>query len=108
MQEVLQLGVPKALFSAVATTATVSTSYAMPARLCNLSWQYYFTTNPTALSLIIQGSNDNSNWQTLDSTTVTTGGIRTITAPAVAFVRGTLGSITGGGVLSLIVCPKSE
>lgn len=102
----LQLGVTETVRSAAATTATTSTTYAMPARLCNLAWQYFFTTNPSALSLVIQASLDGTNWATLDSTTVTTGGIRVITGPAVNFVRVQLASITAGNLYSVLLTAR--
>ncbi len=102
----LLLGVTETVRNAAATTATTSTTYAMPARLCNLAWQYFFTTNPSAVTMVIQGSLDGTNWATLDSTTITTGNLRVITAPAVNFVRVNLSAITAGALYSVLLTAR--
>jgi hypothetical protein len=105
---VLQLGIPETALALASTTVTNSTTYALPARLCSLAWQYFFTTNPTALTLNLQLSLDGINWGTVDSTTVTTGGIRIVTSIPAAFVRINQGAITGGAQMTAILEAKSE
>lgn len=104
----LQIGVPETVYAAASTTGTTSQAYAMPARLCNLTWQYFFTTNPTAITFNVQASNDGVNFSTVDSTTITTGQVRTITGLAANFIRINQGAITGGALQSVIVTAKAQ
>ena len=104
----LQLGLAETIYSASATTSTTSTTYAMPARLCNLAWQYFFTTNPSAVVMNVQASNDGVNFVTVDSTTITTGQLRVITGLAANFIRINQGSITGGALQSVIVTARAQ
>ncbi len=106
----LQLGVTETVFAAASTTGanTTSQAYAMPARLCNLAWQYLFTTNPSAVTMNIQGSLDGTNWASLDSTTITTGQLRVITGPAVNFVRVNQGAMTGGGGQTVLLTARAQ
>ncbi len=106
----LQLGVTETVFNAASTTGsnTTSQTYAMPARLCNLAWQYAFTTNPSAVTMVLQGSLDGTNWQTLDSTTITTGQLRVVTGPAVNFVRISQGAITAGAGQTVLLTARAQ
>jgi len=103
----LNLGVVEQLFALAATTVTNSTTYALPARLCTLAWQYLFTTNPSALTLNLQMSLDGVTWNTVDSTTVTTGGLRIFTGACASFVRLNQGAITGGAQFSASILVKA-
>lgn len=103
---ILQEGVPETVLALAATTVTVSSTYALPPRTCDLAWQYFFSTNPTALTLNLQLSLDGINWATVDSTTITTGGLRIITSVPAAFVRINQGAITGGALMTAILEAK--
>lgn len=104
----LQLGVTETPFSLASTVTTVSTTYALPARVISLAWQYLFTTNPSALTLNLQLSLDGVNWNTVDSTTVTTGGLRIVTGVAAQFVRLNQGAITGGAQFTASLLAKAQ
>jgi hypothetical protein len=106
--EALQLGQTVTVYSAASTTGTTSGVYAMPARLCNLTWQYFFTTNPSAITWNVQASNDGVNFATVDSTTITTGQVRTITGLAANFIRINQGAITGGGGQSVLLVARAQ
>lgn len=103
---VLQIGVPETVLSLASTATTVSITYALPPRSVDLSWQYFFTTNPTALTLNLQVSNDGTNWFSIDSTTVTTGNMRIVTGLVASFVRANQGAITAGAQMTCILLAK--
>lgn len=103
----LNLGVAELITALQATTTTISPTYALPARLHSLSVQYFFATNPSALTLNVQLSNDGSNFFTASSTQVTTGGIVSITGVAANFMRLNIGAITAGAQLTSYVTAKA-
>lgn len=104
----LQLGVVETPLNLASTATTVSTTYALPARVVSLAWQYLFTTNPSALTLNLQLSLDGVNWNTVDSTTITTGQLRIVTGVAAAFVRINQGAITGGAQFTAMLLAKAQ
>lgn len=72
------------------------TSIALPQRNYNgITWCYDFTVDPSAVSINLQYSNDNSSWTTASNLTVTTGACTTIHTSA-RFARCNLTSHTGG------------
>jgi len=65
-------------------------------------WQTIFGTAPTAVSLVLQGamSDIDSEYQTIDTTTATTGEARTVSNVQSKFLRIKFNSSTGGSGLT--------
>ena len=59
-------------------------------------WQISVTGAPSAVSVTLEGSLDGSTWVVLDTSTITTSEIRFVANKPVLFVRGNLGTLTGG------------
>lgn len=75
-----------------------STVYALPLAMAKLiTWQYTFASAPSAVSLALQMSNDNSVWTDLDTGTATAGETKNAAVTAAAFIRARIVSQTGGG-----------
>jgi hypothetical protein len=69
-----------------------------------LTWSTAYTGSPTAVSVSLQGSNDQINWQTIDTTTATTGESRYVsfTVPF-KFLRAYVTTLTAGTSPTAIV-----
>jgi hypothetical protein len=98
-QFALNPGIPYALFSASAAGATTnSSSVAIPpsglkaAR--RITWQAFYSAVPTTITIALQGSLDDSNWFTLDTTTNTGGEVKTV-EHQVNFLRASITTKTG-------------
>jgi len=65
-------------------------------------WQTIFGTNPTAVNMVLQGamSDIDSEYQTIDTTTVVGGEARTVTGVNAKFLRIRFVSSTGGSGLT--------
>ncbi|HTQ61966.1 MAG TPA: hypothetical protein VMI32_17210 [Candidatus Solibacter sp.] len=65
-------------------------------------WQTIFGTSPTAVSLSLQGAmaDVDSEYQTIDTTTMTAGEARTVTGVQAKFLRIKFTSSTGGSGLT--------
>ena len=65
-------------------------------------WQTIFGTAPTALNMVLQGamSDVDSEYQTIDTTTATTGEARTVASVQAKFLRIKFVSSTGGAGLT--------
>ena len=65
-------------------------------------WQTIFGTAPTAVSMVLQGAmaDVDSEYQTIDTTTATTGEARTVTGVQAKFLRIKFSSSTGGSGLT--------
>jgi hypothetical protein len=65
-------------------------------------WQTVFGTNPTAVNIVLQGAiNDvDAEYQTIDTTTTTTGEARTVANVQARFLRIRFVSSTGGSGLT--------
>ena len=61
-------------------------------------WQTIFGTNPTAVNMVLQGAmaDVDAEYQTIDTTTATTGEARTVTGVQAKFLRIRFVSATGG------------
>lgn len=71
-------------------------SYAVPqARANTLSWAVAYAVAPASITLNIQGSNDNSTWYTMASTTSTSNTGGNIGPIAVKFVRVNISAVAG-------------
>ncbi|HUL16938.1 MAG TPA: hypothetical protein VLV88_13150 [Terriglobales bacterium] len=68
----------------------------------SVRWQTIFGTNPTAVNMVLQGamSDVDSEYQTIDTTTVTSGEGRTVANVQAKFLRIKFVSSTGGSGLT--------
>jgi len=77
---------------------------AIPRSVLALTWLTVFASAPSAVSVELQVSNDNTNWFTLDTSTATTGEAREFSDPVnYLFIRARKASQTGGGALTVEV-----
>lgn len=76
----------------------VAAGTAYPAKVepVSIAWQITVTGEPTGVSVTLQGSNDKSNWTTLDTSTTTTEETRHATGGPFKFIRANLGTLTAG------------
>jgi len=101
----LQLGQPSNSIDAAAIGVQNGTAFAMPAAASSLTWQVVLGTAPVSLTVLLQTSNDNSTWNTTDTSTATTGEIRTVSSSAL-FVRARVSANSGGSTVSVILVAK--
>lgn len=101
-------GIPVSPLDAlVGTTPTNGTEFAIPgAKAAAITWQTVFSSAPSAVNVVLQLSNDGVNYFTADTSTNTTGEIRTINTSA-RFFRTRLVSKTGGGTTTTPVVLQS-
>jgi hypothetical protein len=68
----------------------------------SVRWQTIFGTNPTAVNIVLQGamSDADSEYQTIDTTTLTAGEARTVANVQAKFLRIKFVSSTGGSGLT--------
>jgi hypothetical protein len=102
------LGVTETSFNASsATTLTTGTAFSVPSNGTIFSWQVSYSSPPqTSVTIVTQGSYDNSNWFTIDTSTAVNGELRSFTA-AIKFVRCTLSARTGSGTFTCLITVKS-
>jgi hypothetical protein len=100
----IQKSVAETILDAVTVTGAGST-YALPASSVQVTWQALYSSAPAAVSLVLQASNNNSDWITIDTTTNTAGEVRTVNISA-NFIRANLVSKTGAVTFSVIVVAK--
>jgi hypothetical protein len=98
-------GLSQTLLNAVAAAPVISTEYAIPARAVQLSWQTIFGSAPSSIQVDIEGTTDNVNWSQIDSSTSTTGVIRTVNTSVIA-IRANLVAVSGGSGITVIAVPK--
>lgn len=84
-----------------AVTATgACTSFALQAPNGQLpgafTWQVIPTGSPSAISTTLEGSIDGSTWTTLDTSTNTSGEVRSVTGKPIRVLRCNLGTLTNG------------
>lgn len=70
-------------------------------------WQTTFGTNPTAVNITLEGATADvdTEYKTIDTSTVTTGEARTVAAVRARFLRAKFNSATGGSSLTVKVLP---
>ncbi len=91
------------------TAGTSGTQFALPsyagrANTGNtIRWQTIFGTAPTAVSIVLQTAmaDVDAEYQTIDTTTATTGEARTVANVQGKFIRAKLASFTGGAGLTV-------
>lgn len=84
-----------------AVTATgACTSFALQAPNGQLpgafTWQVIPTGSPSAISTTLEGSIDGNTWTTLDTSTNTSGEVRSVTGKPIRLLRCNLGTLTNG------------
>lgn len=88
-----------------ALTQVNGDSFALPGLACQLSWQTVYASTPDAVSVKIQVSLNNTDWVTLDTTTVVTGDVKTLIISA-PFVRARIESATSGTTVTVLAIAK--
>lgn len=83
------------------TNGTSSTGYALQPNLLFVTWQLGYSSAPSSVTMTLEGSNDNSLWSALGTSTSTSGQIQN-TATAVRFIRVTQTARSGGSGVTLI------
>jgi streptogramin lyase len=103
--EALMRGVSFKLFDAAAAAVGNSASVALLPRASLVTWQTYFGTNPGAVEIQIQTSNDDTNWFTTDSSTEVAGEVGTFQTSA-KHIRARIESITDGAEVTVEIVAK--
>lgn len=84
--------------STTLTTAVSGTSFALPGGSASvISWSTSFTGSPNPVSMILEGSLDNSTFFTIGTSTAIAGDLQTTGFTAIKFVRCSQVSKTGAG-----------
>lgn len=83
------------------SSAYTGTSYDLGFVTSAHTWQQVISGTPSAVSVAIQGSIDNSNWFDLDTSTSTTSAMRHIVNKPVRYIRGKLTTFTNGTSMSV-------
>jgi len=91
----LGFGVSQSSIDSTTIATQTGTAYALPSPAAQLAWQVVITGTPVSITILLEGSLDNTTWFTLDSTSVVTGALRSINTP-VAFVRARVSAISAG------------
>lgn len=94
-QEVSVDGPNIVLLNAVTVTGAGGGT-ALPTPCGRFGMQTKVTGAPTTVSLTLEGSLDGVNWTVLATSTSTTGDYQAAVDKPVAFIRGNLGTLTGG------------
>lgn len=102
----LNLGTPLKLFDAASSATGVSTTYALPAKIAQLTWVTSFVSSPASITVTIETSLDNTIWTTADTSTAVAGEERTIQVTE-AFVRANITAISGGSGITVNVIAKT-
>lgn len=102
MSVTLVAGIPSLSFDAAAITVGNGTSFGLSSEANQITWQSSFAAAPDAISLVIQTSNDGTNWNTSDTSTSVTGEIRTF-ATSANHIRARIASATAGSGSGLTV-----
>lgn len=94
-----------ALLDAVAAGTQTGDSFTLPSNASLISYQSIYTGSPSAINITIEGSVDNTNWQTLATLTNTAGEQGTIIT-ALPFIRAKVNSNTGGTLFTVKIIAK--
>ena len=106
MPSLLPLGSAVAILDAVANGIQNSDTFALPARATSVDWQTVFGTAPASVTVLIQTSNDNSNWDTVATTTATAGAGGNIVTAAL-FIRARESAVSGGTTTTVYLTCKT-
>jgi methyl coenzyme M reductase beta subunit len=60
------------------------------------SWDIIITGGPSAVTVNLEGSDDGTNWFTVDTSTSTSSALRHVVDKPVRFLRANLATLTGG------------
>lgn len=101
-QALLSPGVSASTFTAATGTAVAGTPYALTQGYSpTVSWTIITVGGPSAITVSLQGSQDNLAWFDLDVSTNTAGELRYLNPIALKFVRGYITTRTGGTNISI-------
>jgi hypothetical protein len=102
-QALLSPGVPANSFTSAAIVASTNgTAFALPQGFApTVSWQIVLTGGPSAINVVLQGSQDNISYFTIDTTTNTSGELRYLGPIALRFMRARIVSVTGGTTITV-------
>lgn len=84
------------LLNAVSATGPGAAVDLSSSPLRHHAWEIVVTGAPTASEVHLQGSLDNTNWYTLDTSTTTSSELRFVVDKPVRFVRANWISVSGG------------
>ena len=94
--EAILHGIPVKSFDLAAVAVSNGTEFALPARAALVTWQHYYTVDPTTVTVLIQLSVDGTIWDTGDTDSTAAGVIRTFETSA-RFIRARISAQTGSG-----------
>lgn len=103
--ESLNPGIVKTVFSAATLSVSNTDSYSLLGLSSQLTYQYWFSSNPSAVSIVVQESLDNVHWSTIATSTTTTGASGTVCTSA-PYIRAGVASVTGGSAITLQLVAK--
>jgi hypothetical protein len=96
------LNLPYPLLDAVAGATVTSGIVAVPTRATTATWQTVFAVAPSAINVTIEASLDGVNFNTISTSTVTTGEVNTVNFNA-THVRSKINSVSGGSGISVLI-----
>lgn len=99
----MSAGIPVNSFTnAAIVDSTNGVAFALPSANANtLTWQISYGVAPGAINIVLQTSQDNSAWFTVDTTTAVSGEIRNYGPTSALFVRARIVSHAGGSGLTV-------
>jgi hypothetical protein len=108
-QSTLSFGFAQDSFTASSSGATTAgTAYALPGNpAAVVTWQTIYSSTPTAITVLLQGSMDNSTYNTIDTSTSTAGEIRTVIT-AIKFIRAQITAKTGTFNTTVTLIAKAQ
>ena len=98
--EALQSGYSVRVLDAVAVGVQNSSVYAAPARTCLVTWQISYGSAPASVTMLLQGSIDGVNYNTLLSSTNTAGDMASVET-SVKFFRVRMNAVSGGTTVTV-------
>lgn len=101
----LSIGIPSKSYDAATVSVGNGTVYALLGVSNLVTWESSFSSSPSAISLLIQTSLDNSTWSTVHTSTSTTGESRIFNTSAL-FIRARIASATGGSGITVNIVAK--
>jgi hypothetical protein len=88
--------------------STAGTAFALMGNPASVvTWTYSFSVNPSSVTMLLQGSVDNTSWYTLDSSTVVDGAQRSVTT-STKFIRCYISAKPDGGTTTCSLIAKAQ
>lgn len=96
-QALISPGIPQNSFTLATVTPSTGTFYALPqSSSLTITWTITYSGAPASITVLLEGSLDNSNWFTIDTSTNTSGEGRTVSPLAWRFIRARISASSGG------------